>query len=326
MKTTLNLILALLFFQNAIGQSNFEKVDTYVRDTKFSSKEIDVLTKEITQPFDNELDKTRAIFIWITDNIRYDCKKFHKPKDNSFSYSSEQQRIAKIAEIREKQALRTVKYKKGVCEDYAALFSKMCTVVDIETKIITGYARQNKNEIGKAPRSANHAWNAVKLNNKWQLLDVTWASGNTDPEVKKFTKSFKEGYFLTPPESFILNHYPTDSEHQYLENPLSKEDMRQVPVIGYGYYEAGIETYLPKNAFVSSKEKKTTFQFKLNQKIPSNKIIVLMNGKKQPIEVREEDDQLLIDVNTYRKSNKKITIGFFDTSSVYYSILTYKVK
>lgn len=326
MKIIIQLFLILFFFQSSIGQSSFEKVDAYVRNTNFSSKEINQLTTDITSPFETELEKARAIFVWITDNIKYDCKQFHKPKNTKITYGSEKERIAKRQKMRETAVLRTLRYKKGICQDYAALFKKMCGIVGIESEIISGFGRQNRNDIGKIPKSSNHAWNSVKIDDQWFLLDVTWASGGTNPEVTKFHKKFKEGYFLTPPSDFIKNHYPTKDEFQFLESPLSKEDFSKIPFIGYGYYEAGVQEYSPKNAILSSRNKTTNFKLKLDKEIQPNQLIILLNNKKQEVDIRTENGYILFNLKKFRKSNKKVTIGFFDSTKNYHSILTYKVK
>ena len=55
-------------------------------------------------------------------------------------------------------------------------------------------------------KTSNHAYSAIKLDNKWYLLDVTWGAGKI--EDKKFIKKYDEFYFCTDPELFILNHFP----------------------------------------------------------------------------------------------------------------------
>jgi uncharacterized protein (TIGR03000 family) len=41
-----------------------------------------------------------------------------------------------------------------------------------------------------------HAWNAVKLDGEWHLVDATWGAGGI--KDKQFVKKFKDYYFLAP--------------------------------------------------------------------------------------------------------------------------------
>lgn len=64
----------------------------------------------------------------------------------------------------------------GVCQSYAAIFYQMAVASGIEVKYVTGTAWQNEGE--KIP----HAWNMVKIQDKWYHIDTTW--DDPVPEVK----------------------------------------------------------------------------------------------------------------------------------------------
>src|SRR5690606_9829888 len=66
---------------------------------------------------------------------------------------------------------------------------------------------------------------------KWYLCDATWASGTPNPETNLFQFNYNDGFFLTNPELFAINHFPVekkwllleDSSYNYevfLENPI----------------------------------------------------------------------------------------------------------
>ena len=46
-------------------------------------KDIETLSHLLTDSFENDSEKVRAIFYWMTQNIGYDCKRFHE--NRSFS-------------------------------------------------------------------------------------------------------------------------------------------------------------------------------------------------------------------------------------------------
>ena len=47
------------------------------------------------------------------------------------------------------------------------------------------------------PPESDHEWNAVEINDKWCLIDITW-----DPGSKN------EYYLCIPPKCFVRNHLP----------------------------------------------------------------------------------------------------------------------
>ena len=56
-----------------------------------------------------------------------------------------------------------------VCQGYALATYYLLNSCGIPTRIITGYG-------GSGTGDTNHAWNIVKLDNKWYNLDVTWTT------------------------------------------------------------------------------------------------------------------------------------------------------
>ncbi|MBC7861457.1 MAG: hypothetical protein IAF38_00700, partial [Bacteroidia bacterium] len=67
----------------------------------------------------------------------------------------------------------------------------------------------------------NHAWNSVKINDKWYLMDVCWASGKIAKRKRKINSGRNDFYYLTPPEEFIKTHRPVKNNWQLLSEPVS---------------------------------------------------------------------------------------------------------
>jgi len=203
----------LITFSIGVYSQDFKKVDSIVESFKFDkSLALDKLTEKVTKPFTKDIDKTRAIFYWIADNIEYDYKNF---KDKTVS---------------SEQVKPEIVYHKrlAVCEGYSNLFKYMLDYCDIESEVISGYARNDLESI--FVNESNHAWNSVKLNNKWYLFDVTWARDTLNKKVDDF-------YFQTDPETFILNHYPLDYEWSLLKTKYSLEDYMKFPIYTNLYYD-----------------------------------------------------------------------------------------
>ena len=63
--------------------------------------------------------------------------------------------------------------RKSICAGYSNLFKKLCDYSNIKCVIIEGYSK-GYNYNGEILKEPNHAWNAVKLYDKWELIDSTW--------------------------------------------------------------------------------------------------------------------------------------------------------
>ncbi|KAL3874016.1 hypothetical protein ACJMK2_037085 [Sinanodonta woodiana] len=169
------------------------------------------LAKYLVQQARNDLERIRAFYRWITENIRYDTDGFFSGKPSS---------------CEPEDVLRS---GKSVCQGYADLFTTLCRKVGISAKTITGYAKgySYHPEISITPSAdTNHAWNVVLLNGDWRFVECTWGAGHVNGQT--FVKEFTEFYFLTDPEHFINAHFPRmemneeqDSKWQLLWKPIS---------------------------------------------------------------------------------------------------------
>ena len=98
--------------------------------------------------------------------------------------------------------------KTAVCEGYAKAYKYLLNSAGIECEILQGIG---KNSSGN---TESHAWNAVYLDNKWYLVDVTW----DDPIIiggGTLTARNKYKYFLKGSETFKTDHR---EEYQFTEN------------------------------------------------------------------------------------------------------------
>lgn len=109
------------------------------------------LAEDLLIPCQNQAEKARAVWSWITNNIAYDLDQLKPGKRGNQSADA------------------VVKSKSCVCQGYANLFSALCKEMDLETVEVDGAT--NKNNI-----DSDHAWNAIKLNDKWHL---TWGAGSS---------------------------------------------------------------------------------------------------------------------------------------------------
>lgn len=184
------------------------------------------LTRELTDPYSEQLHKARAIFKWITENIRYDYKYY-----NRYYYKGKEPKTYKCKDDIDCEAKKIVwatKYvdkilrkKKAVCQGYSMLFKKMCDIAGLTSEIIPGYIRTEYYQVGTTGK-LDHAWNAVWIDSTYYLLDATWAAGgcgkNDDGKLLYFQKNFDNYYWLTLANDFARNHYPKDNKWTLLSN------------------------------------------------------------------------------------------------------------
>ncbi|MAP53637.1 transglutaminase domain-containing protein [Altibacter sp.] len=168
------------------------------------------LARAITKNATTHEEKAWAIFNWIVRTIDYDHELSASRKLQQRIYTSENSII--------KNALER---KKALCGGYAFLFQELCAQVGISSEVIHGYTKQYAAQTKR--EKVNHTWNAVKLNDQWYLLDITWAkSHGSSSEPDTF-------WYRTPPKDFIYTHYPEDTKWTLLRHPISKKEFETLP-------------------------------------------------------------------------------------------------
>lgn len=200
-------LFLLLFFivpqAHATQRTDYQTIDEHARNAPASvTGSIDKLAAYLVKPATNDVEKARSFYVWITDNVSYDVQAFLRGVLQQ--YTPEE----------------VLKERKAVCEGYSGLFKALCEEVGIPCELIPGYSKGFGYVPKKSFTNSDHAWNAVKLNNKWHLLDVTWGAGGIN-DRQKFVKEFNEDYFLTDPSIFVFKHMPLNPMWQLLDCPVS---------------------------------------------------------------------------------------------------------
>lgn len=178
------------------------------------------LADYLTQPMLNDTEKARAIFRWITDRINYDVDAFL----NNRALRTD--------------AAETLKRRISICEGYAALFEKMGAQAGLEIVTIRGYAKGFGHTTLTGFSKPNHAWNAVKIDGRWQLIDSTWGAGYVSNG--KYIKALNETFFLAPPEQMMFTHFP-ETENWQLQSigHISQLDFESLPNIDPAFFFLG---------------------------------------------------------------------------------------
>ncbi|MDQ7821240.1 MAG: transglutaminase domain-containing protein [Candidatus Eremiobacteraeota bacterium] len=177
-----------------------------------AEKTVQSLAKYLASGAGNEREKARAIFWWIAAHIDYDVAMYRSRKFGDLS------------------AEGVLRRRTAVCEGYAALFRKLAILSGLECAKVTGYAKgailEKKDESGS---DTNHAWNAVKIDGKWRLVDATWGAGHVNAATWTYTRSFDGFWFFTPPDAFVTTHLPEHRRWQLLATAVSKAEFLKLP-------------------------------------------------------------------------------------------------
>jgi len=201
------IFIIILFFSNSNYSQikNFKEIEKYVKEVpKSETINIETLAKYLKRNSKTKKEIVSRIYFWIAENVKYDWETFNNKNQTDIS------------------AISTLKNRKSICSGYANLFKAICDYIKIECVIIEGYAKGYGYK-GEKIKEINHAWNAVKINNKWELIDVTWGNGVLINDNKKEEKIWCERYLLDAPDDFILEHYPINEEWQLLNEKITIE-------------------------------------------------------------------------------------------------------
>ena len=241
--------LVILFFLPLSFYAQFGHNNFYVIDSKVESIPVakaDTLAKQLASLGKTDREKVRAIFRWITEHIDYNVMPFGQRKNvpRQFYKEPEDSSVA-LPPLNERIAAKVLNTGVAFCEGYSRLFKTLCDHAGIKAEVIYGYARTNNNR----RFAVNHTWNSVYIDSSWYLLDVTWASGFVSYS-NEYVRQYNDLYFLTPPEEFILEHYPEDPQWTLLKDPPVYREFGQSPFRYSGYVKAGVSSYFPAKGVI----------------------------------------------------------------------------
>jgi hypothetical protein len=172
----------------------------------------DSITNFVNTHFQKQEDRARAYYTWIALNVSYDVEHMNElnvlQTFNVNTLTSYKQNAAEV-----------LLSKKGACEGYSNLMVEFCRASSIPCFLVCGYTKTPGGEI---PQML-HAWNVLRIDSAWCMLDITWSSGFVSPE-NTYVKRFSNMYFLPKPRLFIKDHMPIDPMWQLLAHPFTKKE------------------------------------------------------------------------------------------------------
>lgn len=251
-------LFGLLFLPLLAGAQNTALVDNRAKTAPLSAAQtkeqiVDFLTKGLSSPE----DKARVLAAYLAYQFQrsgYEQRRLEE--------ASQQGRLAD-------EPLKNdfFKTRVGTSFDFASLYQELCTLAGLKAVVIKGYAGKSvRTSRSNSPRltvvekgvrqlsgTPNYvlqqyqaAWNAVQIDNQWQLVDTYWMISGNRSEYKEVNnkrsmsiqlsrrtarplslseltrnKQIDDDYFNAKPRFFIKTHFPLDAQWQRLPVPMT---------------------------------------------------------------------------------------------------------
>ena len=235
-KTFVKPILFIIFIATSIfmlvGLTGYGQNELVIERSKKVppgfARTTEMLSKKLTENWDSDEDKFLALYTWVIHNIKYDVKQLE-------NYS-----------IKHQSSQKTLKRRKGVCQHYSSLLEELCAEADIVCKRIDGNIDKDLwvYQHSDAYHVADHSWNGVQLDGKWQLVDATFDAGFVGVQHGKFAQFLRRlgipyvnpklkfvrapvyTRYNMPPDEMIIDHLPVVPFWQLLHDPMPIDSFR----------------------------------------------------------------------------------------------------
>lgn len=204
-------------------------------------RQVQFVAEELSEPGMSDMDKVLAINSYLCDTIDYDEETAKLSTDQTALFSDSMTPYGALIN------------HKGVCLAYAGAFQLLAKEMGLDSIVVTGTLNGNQ----------NHAWNKVKIDGRWCVVDVT---SNDEEDLN----------------NFILN--VSDEMAEY----MLKEDNRYLCDESVGQYKAvaeELEYYRQAGKYYEKDEiaKALASELKLDRKTVLRTDVTLTNAEFQTI-------------------------------------------
>ncbi len=163
------------------------------------------------------LQKARAAYVWTTAHVAY-------------SLARRGDGAAALADL------------SGDCEAHTAIYAALCKSMGVECATVGGHVRFGVPPAGVLAMGAKplgtgqwlvvHAWNAVRIDGRWGLVDTTLGVKPTKDACEP------DDYFLADPAVLATDHVPEDPAMRLAEAPV---DLAHTPLLKPLAWRSGFE-------------------------------------------------------------------------------------
>lgn len=167
------LAIFIILFSLTLNKTYCQEKEKAKKVSVVNNLSIQNLTHQLIKDCNSNEEKINKIYIWITNNIKYDVGQW-------LGFNNHQSSIQRI-----------LFRKKGSANDFAYLFNEMCRYASVPSIFIKGYLKNEYTDLDHQFYSSDHSWNAVYLNKEWRLFDVCLDAG----DIAYYKRTFS-GYFI----------------------------------------------------------------------------------------------------------------------------------
>lgn len=303
-------------------------------------------------------DKAKAIYMWLTENIKYDTTYRVYNADTAWDR------------------------REGVCQAYCELFYRIGMAVGLDVRIISGKSKRADGQLAKD----EHCWVAVNVSSviikehlypesitfyeykseepKFPstrglgrqtaiLIDPTWGAGSV--KNGKFEKNTnKNVWFDVEPEWFIFTHFPENPVDQLLDaHRVSYQQFMKLPYMNKQHENFGFEATETLNTFLTGKvilpemdpalsdyiafedipiqetlKKQTTYNFIFKKKKDCTiAVFGVLSQREDDVDTKWVNNEEFYSINYNTGNSNTVSFGVNYTSGTAFSLfLTYAVK
>ena len=319
------LLTLMLLLSTMASSQNYEQIDNIVKQYPNYGR-LEVLIDRVSKDFDTKEAKVRAYYTWIAHNIRYDLNRYYSfsPPEMQITFDSERLNRSVRKQRQTKLIQKTLATKKAMCIEFSTLLNELCLQSGIESQIIKGITKLSTNDINSTRNLKNHAWNAVKIGNKWQLIDVTWSTGYENTQTRSWIQQFNDFYFFTNPYEFLNSHLPEYTHQQFVSQPISIKSFFETPVFYTKYFESGVRIANNQKGLIELKEKNNTITIVFKEKANASKIFYKFENTKHSKELlfKKNRNNLYVAYLNYKSDRSDILSLYFENEK----ILDFKIE
>ena len=280
--------------ENIKPKIDINKIESIVKslnDQNYTYQSIEEFQKALKKAaLNNNLNTEESqaflVYCWIAKNISY----YIGPRPDNTPMGVLKKRVTQ-------------------CSGYSRLFKEVLKIFNIKSILIHGIGRTYN--LSTKPHRENHEWNAIKINGKYYLCEVTWGAGKV--ENNKFIKAYNTFYFCCPPEIFICTHYPSKELNKWtlLDNKISQDEFENILYKDKFFYSYNFINIQPNEGIVKLTDKnnieiKFENLFKVNKLRLSTKVFYENKLIENASYIEKFENHFLINLIFNKKGNYNV--------------------
>ena len=249
---------------------------------------------EIVNNTDDIIEKHKLIFKWITSNVTY----LQADSDvGTVDFNDGEYLLARLETNTTQNIYGAIVNKEAVCDGIADAYKYICNCCNLECVIVDGY-------IGDLSENKYHAWNLVKVNDEWYMVDATWNLGD-DSSSYFMVKDLNKGDRTPFDIGFDLPGYSkngTDETNDVsFEDSSKKNELVSNEGITFCQEDENYEVYASDSNLYTCCSS-SGFERILNKEKIEKEICIKTNAKVTDIRYYDYNDTLIAMNNSLKKS------------------------